>query len=194
MGVSLTGSALGQSAGSRDGTTTINSANTPVVEPKQHIVGAVGTTPTNKADVPTRKPFQMMVQVPVPRGVSGATQFFPIPAGKRLVIENVSAAGLCPDGLRMELRYATAVDDGNGQGDSGDISFHRIVLTDQGNFGTGSSPLLTANHKVLVFADELIGETHFKIKVDAFLNGLASQVAWGIITFSGYMEDLPVTP
>lgn len=94
----------------------------------------------------------------------------------------------------MELRYNTAVDDGNGQGDSGDISFHRIVLTDQGTLGTGGMPLLTANHKVLVFADELIGETHFSIRVDVFLNGLATKVAWGIITFSGYMEDLPVTP
>lgn len=192
MGVSFTGSALGQSAGSRDayGTTTINSANTPVDEPSQSSAGAVGTTQTNKG--PTRTPFQMKLDVGVPRGTSGATQFFPIPAGKRLVIENVSALGLCSQENRMEIHYSTAVDDGNGQGDSGDISTHWIVLTHQGT-STDGTATLTANHKVLVFADELIGETHFQIRVQVSLLGIPTQSARGVVTFSGYMEDLPVT-
>ena len=168
MVVSFTGSALGQSAGS----------------------GSVGA---NKAEAPTRKPFQMKVDVGIPGGTNSATKFLPIPAGKRLVIENVSALGLCSEENRMEIQYSTAVDDGNGVGDSGDIAFHNIVLTHQGTSTLGTATL-TANHKVLVFADELIGETHFQIRVNVTLMGIPTQSARARITFSGYMEDLPVTP
>jgi hypothetical protein len=189
---SFAGSTFGQSVGSKDATsaTTVNSVNTAVIEPRQSSVWAVGTNSTSKGDVTTRKPFQMRAAVNVDIGGSGASGFLPIPAGKRLVIENVSAVGRCPEGLRMELKYFTYFDNGDGVGDSNDITFHRIVLADQGTFqGTAVS---TANHSVLVFADELIGTSHFQIGVEVRLTGIATQFAQGQITFSGYMEDLPV--
>lgn len=92
----------------------------------------------------------------------------------------------------MELKFYTYFDNGDAVGDLNDITFHRIVLTDQGTFqGTAVS---TANHSVLVFADELIGTAHFQIGIEVRLTGLATQVAQGQITFSGYIEDLPVAP
>lgn len=192
---SYTGSAHGQSGGSRDadGTTTINSANTAVIEPKQSSVWSIGINQASNRDEPARRPFQMRAAVNVPIGGSVASGFLPIPAGKRLVIENVSAVGRCPVGLRMELKYFTYFDNGDGVGDSlNDITFHRIALTDQGTFqGTAVS---TANHNVLVFADELIGTSHFQIGIQVNLTGIATQVAQGQITFSGYIEDLPVAP
>jgi hypothetical protein len=90
----------------------------------------------------------------------------------------------------MELKYWTYFDDGDGVGDPlNDITFHRIALTDQGTI-VGSA-VSTANHKVLVFADELIGTSHFQIGIQVNLSGIATSVAQGQITFSGYMEDLP---
>lgn len=193
--VSHTGSAHGQSGGSRDadGTTTINSANTAVIEPKQSTVWSIGINQASNREESARRPFQMRAAMNVPIGGSVASGFLPIPAGKRLVIENVSAVGRCPEGLRMELKYFTYFDNGDGVGDSlNDITFHRIALTDQGTFqGTAVS---TANHKVLVFADELIGTSHFQIGIQVNLTGIATQVAQGQITFSGYIEDLPVAP
>ncbi|MGH9883469.1 MAG: hypothetical protein ACRD6N_18760 [Pyrinomonadaceae bacterium] len=188
--VSFAGSALGQSGSSKDadGTTTINSANTPAVEPRQSGSLSIGINTTNR-DEPARKPFQTRGAINIPIGGSVASGFLPIPAGKRLVIENVSAVGRCPEGLRMELKYFTYFDNGDGVGDSNDITFHRIALTDQGTFqGTAVS---TANHKVLVFADELIGTSHFQIGIQVNLSGIATQVAQGQITFSGFLEDLP---
>ena len=191
--VLFTGSALGQSGGSRDAdaATTINSPNTPAVEPRQS--SDWGINATNHKDEPARKPFQMRAAVNVPIGGSVASGFLPIPAGKRLVIENVSAVGRCPEGLRMELKYWTYFDNGDGVGDGlNDITFHRIALTDQGTI-VGSA-VSTANHKVLVFADELIGTSHFQIGIQVNLTGSATQVAQGQITFSGYIEDLPAVP
>ena len=92
----------------------------------------------------------------------------------------------------MELKYWTYFDNGDGVGDVNDITFHRIALTDQGTI-VGSA-VSTANHKVLVFADELIGTSHFQIGMQVNLTGTATQVAQGQITFSGYIEDLPVAP
>jgi hypothetical protein len=188
--VSFAGSALGQSGGSRDadGTTTINSANTSAVEPTQSGSLSIGINAANR-DEPTRKPFQTRAAINIPVGGNVASGFLPIPAGKRLVIENVSAVARCPEGLRMEIKYFTYFDNGDGVGDSNDITFHRFALTDQGTFqGTAVS---TANHNVLVFADELIGTTHFQIGVQVNLSGLTTQVAQGQITFSGFLEDLP---
>jgi hypothetical protein len=141
-------------------------------------------------DPPERRAFQTRIIV-TPRGEGFETAFMPIPAGKRLVIENVSAIGRCPEGLRIEINFFSYLDNnGDGVGDIADITFHRIALTDQGTFnGTAIS---SANHKVLVFADEQIGSSHFQVGVQARLNGIASENALvqAQVTFSGYIEDL----
>jgi hypothetical protein len=141
---------------------------------------------------PARRPFQKRIIVS-PTGTGNATGFLQIPAGKRLVIENISAIARSPEGLRMDVGFYSYMDSGEGPGlDSiAYLSFHRITLTDQGTF-PGMS-IATANHKVLVFADEQIGDQHFQVGVTARLNGMAPSGATSQaqVTFSGYLEDLP---
>jgi hypothetical protein len=144
---------------------------------------------TTKKDNTERRPFQARVAVsPQGNGFQGA--LLPIPAGKRLVIENVSAIARRPEGLLMEINFFTYYDNnGDGVGDSADITFHRIALTDQGVFdGTAIS---SANHKVKVFADERIGTSHFFVVLQARLNGSTTGFTQAQVTFSGYVEDLP---
>ena len=138
----------------------------------------------------TRKPFQTRVIVQ-PLGNGFQTQFMNIPAGKRLVIENVSVITRSPAGMRMEVNYYTYLDhNGDNVADIADITFHRVALVDQGTFD--DTTIATANDKVLVFADELIGTQHMKVGVQARLNGTPPSGAFtqAQFTFSGYLEDL----
>lgn len=143
-------------------------------------------------DPPERRAFQTRIIVS-PQSTGFQTVFMPIPAGKRLVIENISAIARCPEGLRMEMNFFSYLDNnGDGVGDVADITFHRIALTDQGTFD--GVAIFSANHKVLVFADEQIGTSHFQVGVQARLNGTTTGFAQAQVTFSGYIEDLPAAP
>jgi hypothetical protein len=52
--------------------------------------------------------------------------------------------------------------------------------------------VLTANHNVLIFADEQIGTSHYGVGVSVRMNGVyGSGQGQGQVTFSGYVEDLP---
>jgi hypothetical protein len=138
---------------------------------------------------PVRKPFQARIIVNT-QSNGFQTVFMPIPAGKRLVIENISAIARTAPGQRVEMHYFTYMDnDGDGVGGLEDITFHRITLSDQGTFG--DMAIASANYKVLVFADELIGTTHYQVGFEARLNEYAATPAHAQITFSGYLEDLP---
>jgi hypothetical protein len=144
---------------------------------------------STKKDTTGRRPFQARIAVS-PQGNGFQSAILPIPAGKRLVIENVSAIARRPEGLLMEINYYTYYDNnGDGVGDTADITFHRIALTDQGVFdGTAIS---SANHKVKVFADEQIGTSHFFVVLQARLSGSTTGFTQAQVTFSGYVEDLP---
>jgi hypothetical protein len=138
-----------------------------------------------------REPFQARVVV-TPVGTGFSSALLDIPAGKRLVIENVSAIARAPQGYRMEVNFFSYFDNnGDGAGDIADIVFHRIALIDQGTFG--DTALAAANHKVLIFADEQIGTQHLKVVVQARLNAplVGSPFVQAQVTLSGYLEDLP---
>jgi hypothetical protein len=142
---------------------------------------------------PARKAFQFrMIVNPTSTGMQ--SQQIALPAGKRLVIENVSAIARCPDGLKMEMNFSTYLDNGDGVGDISDLTFHRIALTDQGTFDAVS--IASANHKTLIFADEQIGNAHFGLILQARLNAILppNAFAQAQVTFSGYVEDLPAIP
>ena len=139
-----------------------------------------------------RKPFQVRFSAPIPVGGIAGNAVLNIPAGKRLVIENISAIARSQAGSRMQIQLFCYFDNGDGIGDLSDITFHRIALTDQGTFnGVATS---TANHKTLIFADELIGTSHFAVSMEARLDTPATETASGQVTLSGYLEDLPTTP
>ena len=138
----------------------------------------------------SRKPFQRRIIV-TPLGNGFQTEFMEVPAGKRLVIENVSVIVRCPVGMRMETNYFTYFDNGDGQGGIAAITFHRVPLIDQGVFD--STQIYTANDKTLVFAEEQIGSQHYQVGVQARLNAMPPTGNFTIqaqFTFSGYLEDL----
>ncbi len=139
-----------------------------------------------------RTPFQARVIV-TPLGTGFSSSSLTVPAGKRLVIENVSAISRSPVGYRMEINFFSYID-GNGDGvaDIADITFHRIALTDQGTFG--DTAIASANHKVLVFADGTVGTQNPQVVVQARMNAalVGTPFVQAQVTFSGYLEDLAV--
>jgi hypothetical protein len=146
---------------------------------------------TKDKTAPARTPFQARVIV-TPLGTGFQSSSLDIPAGKRFVIENVSVITRSPEGMRMEVNFFSYIDrNGDNVGDIADITFNRIVLVDQGVFD--GVQLATANHQVLVFADEQIGTNHYKVVAQARLNGMppANAFTQAQFTFSGYLEDLP---
>jgi hypothetical protein len=212
--IALASSAFGQKAGETKDTNATapanaNSANIQTVDSRQSGEWSVGINPTkntvqlaNTTSNPlpvkviesgARRPFQTRISLNVESGGTLASGFLQIPAGKRFVIENVSAIARTPVGLRMDINYFTYFDDDfDGIADINDITFHRFVLTEQGTFNNQAAA--TANHKVLVFAEEQIGQGHYQIGVRVTLSGPNTAHAQGQITFSGYLEDLPTVP
>lgn len=136
-----------------------------------------------------RKPFQTRISANVDTGSTANSAYLAIPAGKRLVIENISAIGRTAPGTRMQMQFFSYLDNGDGI-DGNEIVFHRIALTDQGVFnGIATS---SANHKVLIFADEQIGTSHYGLVLEVRTDlPAAGGITQGQITLSGYVEDLP---
>lgn len=166
--------------------------NVQTVDARQNGNWSVGIDPSqNTVKVAnTRKPFQRRIIV-APLGSGFQTEFLDIPAGKRLVIENVSAIVRCPPGMRMETNYFTYFDNGAGEGGIEAITFHRVPVIDQGLFGT--TQIYAGQEKTLVFAEETIGTNHYKIGVQARLNDMPPTGPYTIqaqYTFTGYLEDL----
>lgn len=196
------GIAFGQKTNSTESTNRA-SAEVETVNAKQRGTWTVGIDPARNAVqvgnnesnplavkvTNNRRPFQIRIIV-APSGLGNSTASYPIPAGKRLVIESVSAIGRVPAGMRMEMNFFTYFDnDGDGVADPEDLVFNRIALIEQGTFD--DTTILAANHKVLVFADGTIGTTNQFITLVARLNGTTTGFAQGQLTISGYLEDLP---
>ena len=208
--VALGGSALAQSLDAKKddaaGKVTASGGNVQTVDARQSGAWAVGIDPaqntvqlpnTEAAPLPVkvvgsgpaRTPFQRRIIV-TPLGTGFQTGFLPIPAGKRLVIENISAISRIPAGLRMEMRFFTYLDNGDGQGGIAAITFHRIPLIDQGVFD--GVAIASASYKALIFADSQIGNQSYQVGVQARLNGSPNgSFTQAQFTFSGYLEDLP---
>jgi hypothetical protein len=138
-----------------------------------------------------RKPFQFRMLVNVATGSITESGTMSIPAGKRLVIENISAIARTGAGIRMQMQLFSYFDNGDGIGDVSDITFHRIAVIDQGTYDGVYTA--SGNHKVLVFADEQIGSAHFGLTLQVRLDApAAGGINQGQVTLSGYVEDLPV--
>lgn len=139
---------------------------------------------------PARQPFQRRIVVTIPAGYGvGSTQLH-IPYGKRLTIENISAVARVPAGMNPYLQLLTFFDSGDGVFDPQDIAYHRLALVSQGDFyGNITS---TANHKVLIFADEKVASnTGMEITFSFGVSGTVSQPATAEYAVSGYIEDKP---
>ena len=132
-----------------------------------------------------RTPFQKQITIN-PTGLGLNVVAMQIPAGKRLVIENVSVVVRCSESQRMEVNFSTYT--GNGAGGA-KMTIHKLLLQKQGSFRESS--IFTASEKGLMFADEKIGNAHFSVGVAARLNAVTAPFAQAQFTFSGYLEDLP---
>src|SRR5829696_2657966 len=126
------GAAFGQQAAdakSAPATQAAPTSNTQTVNAQQSGAWAVGIDPTNNSvrlpnttsdplpvkvvgGAPARKPFQKRVLL-TPLGTGFQTEFLPLPAGKRLVIENISVVSRCAEGQKMEINYFTYMDNGD---------------------------------------------------------------------------------
>ena len=200
--------AFGQAGASKDvsvvNTPNVNVVNTPTVgiDPAKNTVRVVNTQsdplPVTVVGRAVRRPFQARVNLSISPGGNSSIVTLPIPAGKRLVIEDVSALTFQPQGQGLLISFLTAVDDSvvsndPGTGDNGGFEGHDLVLVSQGMFnGLERS---TAHEKMLVFADESVktpSSTLSGIGVNVHLSrGTFDGSAGARVTFSGYVEDLP---
>jgi hypothetical protein len=135
---------------------------------------------------PGRTPFVKQITLN-PTGLGLNVVAMQIPAGKRLVIENVSVVVRCSESQRMEVNYSTYTNNGAGVAK---MTIHKLALQKRGSFKESS--IFTAVESGLVFADEKIGSEHFSVGVAASLNSVTAPFAQAQFTFSGYLEDLPV--
>lgn len=83
----------------QSGAWNVGIAGTPTVE-----VGNGAGNPVLMRDVdrPTAQPFQYEAVVTIEDGLQGGNASIPVPSGKLLVIENVSAFGTAPDSQRIQ--------------------------------------------------------------------------------------------
>lgn len=137
-----------------------------------------------------RKAYQKRISFDIAVGASQGSVSFPIPAGKRFVIENMTAVVRLPPGIQPYLHIFTYMDDGDGVFTFDDSANQDFVLVQQTNlFGL---TIWTANHKVLAYADERVGETQINHTVSLQASGNVTLLSKADITLSGYLEDLPV--
>jgi hypothetical protein len=137
-----------------------------------------------------RKAYQKRISFDIAVGASQGSVSFPIPAGKRFVIENMTAVVRLPPGIQPYLHIFTYMDDGDGVFTFDDSANQDFVLVQQSNLA--GLTIWTANHKVVAYADERVGETQINHTVSLQASGNVTLLSKVDITLSGYLEDLPV--
>ena len=136
-----------------------------------------------------RKAYQKRVTFDVGVGNNQGGLSFPVPAGKRFVIEHMSAEVRLPQGIQPYLHMFTYTDDGDGVFNPADSGNQRFVLVQQMN--SAGLTIWTANHKVVAYLDENIGGTQINHTVALEVSGSVSLPSKADLTFTGYLEDLP---
>ena len=168
----------GQSAARTQSVTVVNSDSAPVPV---------------KVIKESKKRFQFTVGTDILAGGSGRTILFPLPVGKRLVIEHVSARTYRPAGIRMNIEFGTYYDNGDLFGPEQGLAFHGIALIEQGAELSGNE-VSAASHDVLVFAEDRLGTTtDLSLRVRFSLSDTVpfGKFARGTVVFTGYVEDNP---
>ena len=132
------------------------------IGPKR-VMAALGYTPVRDVDNPGRHPFQI--------GLASFNSFrFTVPAGKRLVIENVSGNAFSFGVFRWVGLLSTA---------GGAFTSHLIPVTSAGLAGSGANTY-TFGQVTTIYADP---------ETDVFCNG--SDDGLGFVAVSGHLVDLP---
>lgn len=145
------------------GTTNVAVQNVPTVNAQQSGAWNVGITGTptvqlddsatnpvfvRDVDRPTAQPFQYEVEVTVEEGFGGQNAVIPVPVGKLLVIENVSAFGTAPADQRIsQFAILTHVAPDNV------YRFHYLQFTKQDNgYGTANE-YTVSSQQLRLYAD-----------------------------------------
>ena len=146
-----------------------------------------GTTP--------KRPFQKTIVASIVEGGNSVEADLAIPNDKMLVIESANARLVGAAGLFASISFTAWFDDnGNGQADASDESIHDVPMSYQVYAEVEGGPpfiILSGHEKVLVFAAGRIGATAKGIKMSVRTPFAALVPTEGILTISGYLEDLP---
>jgi hypothetical protein len=97
-------------------------------------------------DNPGRDPFQIQLPVPIAAGTNAPNAVFQVPAGKRLVIEYVSAMGNVPVGQRVQFVNVNTFS-------SGSLVFHYLRATEMGTSSATPGVGYIASEAVRFYAD-----------------------------------------
>ena len=163
----------GQAPKDRDVRVT-NTASEPVLTA---IVGTPTVNVGNLPVAPARTPFQETVFAQIPSGVNTTSALvFEVPAGKRLVVEQVSLFGMTLPGNKLVAGFFSL-------SPGGETVSYRIPLSDQGN-------ITSTQHFVATQLTRFAVEAGHQLHAFSQRNNepLPSSL---VATVSGYLEDEP---
>jgi hypothetical protein len=136
----------------------VNVVNTPSVNVANGPANAVWTQDAALGQTP----FQGQVNTLFEPGDNSAFAAIEVPAGKRLVIENVSVLAALNNGT--ELRYAAVVTLDQGGGSEAE---HYLVVNPQGSV-PGIADYFSANHALRAYAVGVVGLRAFRTDTAGF--------------------------
>lgn len=175
------------------GTTSVNIANAPTVDARQNgawnvgiagvptvSVGNNGANPVlvRNVDRPEAQPFQYQAVVTLEDGFGGGSAVIPIPVGKLLVIEHVSARGSVPSGQGVgAISISTRIFPDNTNYEH----FLQYSKEDLGSFGTQYQ----VSQQLRLYAD---GSTTARV-----IRGPADGAVTFVFVVSGYLVNRTFT-
>ena len=156
---------------------TVSVTNTPTVNLASGASVSISNTTANpvlvrSVDDAVRQIFQKQMQINMAAGEFGKNASFFVPAGKRLVIEHVSAAGFDDGDQHLQFEVDTNV--------NGEFASHFLVTERQ-----GGHPFFRVSQQLRVYADP---GTQVQVVVLRPTNTTSAVAA---MTISGYYVDLP---
>ncbi len=155
----------------------VSVTNTPTVNLASGTSVGISNTPANPVLVRSVNDavgqiFQKQMQINMAAGEFGKSASFFVPAGKRLVIEHVSAAGFDDGDQHLRFAVDTSV--------NGEFASHFLVTERQ-----GGHPYFRVSQQMRVYADPA---THVQVVV---LRPTSTTTAIAVMTISGYYVDQP---
>jgi len=130
-------------------------------------------------DSPGRGAFQLELDVPIPAGSISASNSFPVPEGKRFVIEFASASVKSPTGARIWVRIQTSVNNS--------VNAHSLTPVLQGPFASGGGDFFLVSQPMRVYADS---GTQLSVICDV-LGAVANSNTGAAVVMSGHLVSVP---
>lgn len=160
----------------QNGAWNVGIVGTPTVK-----VGNTVASPAIVRDVDSRArgAFQLELDVPIPSGSFSAFNSFPVPEGKRFVIEYASATVRTPSGAKMWVRIQTSVNN--------TVTAHTLTPVLQGPFASGGGDFFLVSQPLRVYADS---GAQFSVICDV-LGAVANSNTGAAVVLSGHLVTVP---